>query len=475
MIHPANAGATGFFLERTGRGFSSLEFERMKSGTRLFLGGTLLGLGLLIGYRLTMLPAESVSPVGDEMQWQVATTPDSASGTGRIDDVQILPFAAKPDSRKARIDMTGEPQSAKPLALIEHELRSSAANPLEQVFDKPVSGRSAIRSLPSVGSDNTGTAFTRNPYINGLAKSNREVPHTTIQNDSNGLTGKGPELAAATSTSPASRNGSPVWLSTNEDADVPEDNARTTSPLKSEVKFPAQGSNIALSRQLSPGTSSDKTSTAMNSEFKPAAGGFAGPDLALASSPDLPSLQDQPTATGFRRERDTNQAGYHAMHRPGNAKAKKKERELATQPAVSNSLPVVEQRAAEHLEYGKSLARRGSTFAAREEFIQSLRLVAEARDAEQKSRQYTSELAAGLQALTEANDFLRLDARQQLSIDLTSIISVHSTRIIDQADARRTTGRFTPCRPTTGLLWKRSRTRSASQMSRANLCTPWES
>ncbi len=93
--------------------------------------------------------------------------------------------------------------------------------------------------------------------------------------------------------------------------------------------------------------------------------------------------------------------------------------------------PIVEQRAQERVAYGKSLARRGATFAARQEYVQALRLIADAYDVQSGSREYTARLASALRALGEADDFVARDTEQQLNMDMGMILETHSSRLID--------------------------------------------
>ncbi len=105
-----------------------------------------------------------------------------------------------------------------------------------------------------------------------------------------------------------------------------------------------------------------------------------------------------------------------------------------SQNAAIASSSIVEQRAREHMNYGKSLARRGASFAAREEFMQALRLVAEARDIQSNDRRHTTRLAAGLRALSESDDFVTLNAEQQLNLDLAPIVAMHSSPVFSDED-----------------------------------------
>ncbi len=94
-----------------------------------------------------------------------------------------------------------------------------------------------------------------------------------------------------------------------------------------------------------------------------------------------------------------------------------------------------ESAAGEHLEYGKSLARRGAIFAAREEYLHALRLICESGDRQSGTREFTTRLARGLKALAEAEDFFRMSAEEQLRMDLSQVLQSHETRLIAKEQA----------------------------------------
>ena len=99
--------------------------------------------------------------------------------------------------------------------------------------------------------------------------------------------------------------------------------------------------------------------------------------------------------------------------------------------------PSAEERAAKHISYGKSLARRGSIFAARQELMQALRIIAESYDIQTRSRDYTGRLAQGWRALQESDDFIAMDAQQQINMNLADILDTHATQVIDRNDLER--------------------------------------
>ncbi len=90
----------------------------------------------------------------------------------------------------------------------------------------------------------------------------------------------------------------------------------------------------------------------------------------------------------------------------------------------------VQTRAAHHIEYGKSLARRGAFYAARQEFYSALRLVAESVDNQTNSKQYSEGLVAAFIALKEADDFYREQGNIERVADVAEISISHRTQAI---------------------------------------------
>ena len=98
------------------------------------------------------------------------------------------------------------------------------------------------------------------------------------------------------------------------------------------------------------------------------------------------------------------------------------------------------QSAVHHIEYGKSLARRGAMFAARQEFYSSLGVLAQANDSQSHSDRYTTALRNAVVALKEAEDFRVTDAESQVSMNVSHAIEAHATKIIDDTEAAQMTG-----------------------------------
>ena len=83
---------------------------------------------------------------------------------------------------------------------------------------------------------------------------------------------------------------------------------------------------------------------------------------------------------------------------------------------------------------GYTLAQRGAFYAARTEFIQVLRRVAQAKDAAANNDEHSRELAAGLRAMDEANDFVPQGTQLEGEMDVRSTASSHRTPVVKECD-----------------------------------------
>jgi tetratricopeptide (TPR) repeat protein len=95
----------------------------------------------------------------------------------------------------------------------------------------------------------------------------------------------------------------------------------------------------------------------------------------------------------------------------------------ATKSELTNQLLPAVQR-------GYNLAQHGAFFAARTEFIQVLRRVAQAKDAGQSSDDHARALAAGLRALDEADDFVPQGVQLEAELDVHKVASSHRTPVL---------------------------------------------
>jgi len=93
-----------------------------------------------------------------------------------------------------------------------------------------------------------------------------------------------------------------------------------------------------------------------------------------------------------------------------------------TAELTSQMLPAVQR--------GFGLARRGALYAARTEFVQVLRRVAQAQDAVANTGKHSRALAAGLRALDEAEDFVPNGVQMEAELDVRTAASSHRTSVL---------------------------------------------
>ncbi len=106
---------------------------------------------------------------------------------------------------------------------------------------------------------------------------------------------------------------------------------------------------------------------------------------------------------------------------------------VASEPGLTES---VAQRAAHHIEYGKTLARRGATQAAQQEFFASLRLLAQSRDEQVGSNQHSMSLRKAILAIREAEDFMIHDTESQMGLDTSLVVETHRSGILTPEEAK---------------------------------------
>lgn len=100
--------------------------------------------------------------------------------------------------------------------------------------------------------------------------------------------------------------------------------------------------------------------------------------------------------------------------------------------------PVIQQRVAQQTGYGQTLARRGATHAARDEFVAALRLVAESLDQQNGTRNFTDLLYRAFTAVDEADDFVN-QTSETYGLKITEICRGHRTNILDIESTRTMT------------------------------------
>lgn len=103
---------------------------------------------------------------------------------------------------------------------------------------------------------------------------------------------------------------------------------------------------------------------------------------------------------------------------------------------LNDTLPdSVAQEAAHHVEYGKSLSRRGATYGARQEFFGALGVIARGNDLQTGGNAHTTALSRAMRALREVQDFAVRNAETQIGMNVSEILETHQTHIISANEA----------------------------------------
>lgn len=97
----------------------------------------------------------------------------------------------------------------------------------------------------------------------------------------------------------------------------------------------------------------------------------------------------------------------------------------------------LDEMAREKICQANALASRGAQYAARQKLIEVLRMISQAKDAEQGDRRFSAALAAGLRALDEAEDFAPRGTQLEGELELDLITAAHRTPIARQEDSSR--------------------------------------
>jgi len=114
----------------------------------------------------------------------------------------------------------------------------------------------------------------------------------------------------------------------------------------------------------------------------------------------------------------------------------RQEETAAPSPSRAGLSLTAAQQAAQHIEYGKTLARRGATFAARQEFFVALNIIAQTKDENSESKEFSQALTAGFLALKEAEGFVIDNIEAGTTLDVASVIASHRSTVITQQEAQ---------------------------------------
>lgn len=97
----------------------------------------------------------------------------------------------------------------------------------------------------------------------------------------------------------------------------------------------------------------------------------------------------------------------------------------------------VAQQAAQRIEYGKALSRRGAGYSARQEFLAAMQIIANANDNSTQSNRHSDALKKALLSIKEAADFSVATPEQQIHMDVASVVETHRSNILTPDEARR--------------------------------------
>jgi hypothetical protein len=96
----------------------------------------------------------------------------------------------------------------------------------------------------------------------------------------------------------------------------------------------------------------------------------------------------------------------------------------------TTEMAAVSQRAEQAARRGFNLAERGALYSARSQFIESLKIVAQAMDEQLHTSAHTKALAAGLRAMDEVNDFVPRNGRLPSDMNIQMIAAAHHTPVL---------------------------------------------
>ena len=93
------------------------------------------------------------------------------------------------------------------------------------------------------------------------------------------------------------------------------------------------------------------------------------------------------------------------------------------------------QKAVHHIEYGKTLSRRGAAFSARQEFLAALQIISVANDNATGSNRHSLSLRKAMLIIREAADFSVASPEQQIQMDVANVVDSHRSKVISKEQA----------------------------------------
>jgi hypothetical protein len=106
---------------------------------------------------------------------------------------------------------------------------------------------------------------------------------------------------------------------------------------------------------------------------------------------------------------------------------------------VSPEMAAISARAEEAARNGFNLAERGAMYSARAQFIDALRILTEAMDAQRGTTAHTRALNAGLRSLQEVNDFVPTTGTLETDLNFRMLVDSHHTPVLKDSSLEQIT------------------------------------
>jgi tetratricopeptide (TPR) repeat protein len=208
--------------------------------------------------------------------------------------------------------------------------------------------------------------------------------------------------------------------------------------------------------QITPGRPQTTSGFQSNAHFKPNSDSAPRPILKSTSSPTVSTAidtrhdlqQDLQEAGEVKKEEIQINFDEVRLHRPQPLKqlVETPQHFLTSLSATSNGNTTLRMneavavRAVHHIEYGKTLARRGAKASAKQEFMAALSVIAQDFDAQASSTEFSQALMHGLRALKESEEFVLSDSEAQIGMDISGWVESHQSGALTKEQAKN----FTP-------------------------------
>ena len=139
---------------------------------------------------------------------------------------------------------------------------------------------------------------------------------------------------------------------------------------------------------------------------------------------DQSTLNERPASVLMNKSQETMQSHSPARQMQNQTYGSPDYSDMRITP-ISTALPEsAAQQAAHHIEYGKSLSRRGASFAAKQELYSALRVIAQANDASIGGNNFSTALGRGILLMKEAEDFVVKNPQSAVALDVAKVLSL---------------------------------------------------